>query len=429
MQEPFLSRIKEHLRRYKLYVFARELKDKLAIRRVISLRPTGPIQGDVLLSYSNLRVFSTVESKIPNDHTAHWEQHQIARTFLDLGYAVDVIDVYNTDFVPKKHYTFFVGHRINIEQIAARLNKDCVKILHIDAAHILFHNAAEASRLLDLQKRRRVTLRSRRFEWPNRAIEQADYAIMLGNDFTYSTYAYANKPVYRIPISTPVVYPWSDNKDWEACRRNFLWFGSGGFVHKGLDRVLEVFAANSQFSLTVCGPIDREKDFVEAYRKELYQTPNICTVGWVDVSSAEFTTITNRCIALVYPSCSEGQCGGVITCMHAGLIPIVSYESGVDVDDNSGVILRDCSIEEINSSIQRIANLSVEQLKRMARNAWEFARANHTRETFAKEYRKAISAIMMSHNKKDCHLRECVPAPHFKQAGRRIHAPTSDDPT
>jgi hypothetical protein len=84
--------------------------------------------------------------------------------------------------------------------------------------------------------------------------------------------------------------------------------------------------------------------------------------------------------------------------MHAGLVPIVSYESRVDVHD-FGVILRDCSIEEIRNAIRRISDLPTQELKQMARKTWEFARANHTGETFANEYRKVISTIMADHCK------------------------------
>lgn len=395
------SHIKRQLQRSGLYFLASKIKNSLKSRKIISLKPVRHANGHVLVSYISHPSFLKDAEALPNNHTNYWESLQIARTFLDLGYCVDIIDFQNRKFLPKKAYSYFVGHRINFERIASLLNKNCVKILHIDAAHILFHNAAEAGRLLALQQRKGVTLRLRRFEWPNLAIEHADCATILGNAFTISTYRYANKPIYRIPVSTPVLYPWPEDKDWEACRRHFLWFSSFGFVHKGLDLVLDAFAGMPDYELTVCGPIDGEEDFKRAYHKELYQTPNIHTIDWVDISSPKFTEITNRCIGFIYPSCSEGQCGGVVTCLHAGLIPLISYESGVDVDPDSGFILKDCSIEEIRNSMRAVSRLSGRELKRMARTGWEFARANHTREKFAEEYRKAVLAIMATFGHKE----------------------------
>src|SRR4029078_12427633 len=126
--------------------------------------------------------------------------------------------------------------------IAQQLPSSCVKIVHIDMAHWLFHMAAQQRRLLELQQRRRITFPLRRMGQAHWAIEHADYATILGNDFTIGTYSYANKPIFSLPISSPVVYEWPESKDFEACRRRFLWFGSDGFIRKGLDLVLEAFA-------------------------------------------------------------------------------------------------------------------------------------------------------------------------------------------
>lgn len=405
MQSRLIGSIKHHLETYRPYIVAREVKRgiKKGIkeaerldRRVVSLKPDRPPQGNVLISYITSPFFLRAGQSVPNSHTHYWESLQIARTFWELGYCVDVIHWQNRDFVPNKDYAFFVDVRLNLERLAPLLNKDCVKIMHIETAHWLFHARAQYSRLLAVQRKRGFTLSPVKIVQPNWAIEHADCATLLGNEFTISTYSYANKPIYRIPISTPVVYPWPEEKDFEACRKHFIWFGGSDLVHKGLDLVLEAFAEMPEYDLTVCGPVQGEKEFERAFYKELYQTPNIHTAGWVDVSNAEFIAIANSCIGLIYPSCSEGQCGGVVTCLHAGLIPIISYESGVDVHD-FGMILENSSIDEIKNAIRSISDLRAQELKLMARQAWEFARANHTRETFAYEYRQAISTIIANH--------------------------------
>ncbi|BAZ26790.1 group 1 glycosyl transferase [Kalymmatonema gypsitolerans NIES-4073] len=373
--------------------------------RVVSLKPEQPSQGNVLLSYRIEPFFLKPNEPIPNDHTWHWECRQIAQTFLDLGYCVDVIQFHNHKFVPKKDYAFFIDIRHRLEALSPLLNKDCVKIFHSDTAHILFHNAAESNRLLALQQRRGITLSPRRFEPPNLGIEYADCATVLGNEFTINTFSYAKKPIYRVPISTTGVYPWPEEKDFEACRKNFLWFGSGGLVHKGLDLVLDAFAQMPEYHLTICGPVNKEEDFEKAFYNELYYTPNIHTFGWIDITSSKFIEIANNCVGIIYPSCSEGGGGCVITCMHTGLIPIVSYEASVDVHDDFGVILKESSVEEIKNSLRMIASLSPLELKIMARKAWEFVRANHTREKFTESYRNTIEKILINQGKKDKHGR------------------------
>ncbi|MGC2064301.1 MAG: glycosyltransferase [Thermodesulfovibrionales bacterium] len=364
-------------------------------KEVISLRPKDRFAGNALLSYISEPFLLKAGKPISNAHTHDWESYQIARTFFDIGYSVDVVDYRNEAFVPLRPYSVFVGARTNFERIARLLDPNCTKIVHLDTAHWIFNNSASYKRLLDLQMRKGVTIpvTSLRQVESNLAIENADYATLLGNEFTVGTYRYAHKPLFPMPISTCAMYPWPEDKDFDSCRRNFLWFGSGGLVHKGLDLVLDLFAEMKECHLYVCGPIQQEKEFDRLYHRELYETPNIHTIGWVDVNSSEFTEITNKCIGLIYPSSSEGQCGAVINCLHAGLIPIISYQSGVDISD-FGLILRDCSPEAIKDSLQRISGLPAEELRSMARKAWEFARANHTRERFGEAYKKVITQIV-----------------------------------
>jgi glycosyltransferase involved in cell wall biosynthesis len=396
-----IHRLKDHLRDYRLYSFASEIRSSLkevAKRdKVVSLKTKTGKRGDVLFSYILDPFLLDPDQPIPNTHTHYWESWQMARTFLDFGYCVDAISYRNTTFVPRKEYALFVDARRNLQRLTPFLHRHCTKIMHIDAAHMLFHNAAESRRLLELQQRRGVTLRPRRFEIPNFGIEHADCATILGNEFTASTFTYAKKPLYRIPISAAVLCPWLEDKNWEECRTHFLWFGSGGLVHKGLDLVLEAFAAMPDYHLTICGPIQQETDFEAAFARELYHTPNIHTVGWVDISSALFLEILRKCGALIYPSCSEGGGGSVIQCMHGGLIPVVSYEASVDVHD-FGLLLKSSSIADIQAAVHTIAGLSVQEFKGRARGAWEYARANHTKERFAEEYRKTIAAIIATHS-------------------------------
>jgi glycosyltransferase involved in cell wall biosynthesis len=253
---------------------------------------------------------------------------------------------------------------------------------------------------------------------PNLAIEHADYATILGNEFTINTYKYATKPMYRVPISTPALYPWPEDKDFERSRNHFLWLSSAGFVHKGLDLVLEAFIEMTDHDLTICGPLEEEKAFQDAYYDMLYRAPNIHAEGWVDISGSRFLELTKNSIAVVYPSCSEGGGGSVVSCMHAGLIPIVSREASVDVHESFGLVLKECSIGEIKASVKEISRRSAQELKQMARAAWEFARANHTKEKFAETYRKAIFEIMTA--ARGPSVPETVTARPFYQASSSI---------
>ncbi len=368
---------------------ARNEKDRL----VVTLHPEGQSKGKVIFSYIIDGFLLDDGESIPNKHTNIWQSVSMAGAFVELGYTVEVISYRNQSFVPEGEYAAVVDVRWNLERIAPMLNKDCIKIVHLDTAHILFHNAAESRRLLELQERRGVTLRPRRFEMPNLAIEYADFATTGGNDVTIGTYKYANKKIYKLPSPCAVTFDWIDKRDWKDCRQRFLWFSSSGLVHKGLDLVLEAFVRMPDYQLIICAPLNKDADFLHEYHEELYETPNIETIGWVDVEGERFREITAACVAVLHASCSEGGAPSVKTCMHAGLIPVVSYETGVDVED-FGFTLKSCSVDEIEETIRNIATLSAAELQERSRKSWEFARQHHTRENFAKEYRKVIAGIL-----------------------------------
>lgn len=361
--------------------------------RMVSLKSHNGYKGNVLLAYILEPFLLRPGEPVSNKHTHDWESLQIGKTFQDLGYAVDVIDYRNHQFIPKKNYSFFVSARSYFQQISQKLNPDCIKIVHLETSHFLFNNTAAYKRNLDLQQRRGITMTSLKWIQPNWAIEHADIATIKGNQFTVDTYAYAKKPFFQTRNPAVVSLPWPDNKKFDDCRNNYMWLGSDGLVHKGLDLVLEAFAGMPDHHLTVCGPVQQDKRFEKAYYKELYETPNIYTHGWLDVGSEAFIDITGKCIGLVYPSCAEAQAGAVINCLQAGLIPIISYESGVDVDD-FGVILRGCSILEIQETVKRVSAYPEEKLKIMARTAWEYARNYHSRERFEEEYKQIIQTII-----------------------------------
>jgi glycosyltransferase involved in cell wall biosynthesis len=79
--------------------------------------------------------------------------------------------------------------------------------------------------------------------------------------------------------------------------------------------------------------------------------------------------------------------------MHAAVIPVISYESGVDTND-FGITLPGCSLQEVEDAVRQVSELPEARLEEMARSAWEYARRNHTREKFARDFRAVIEGIL-----------------------------------
>jgi len=376
-----MSRISNAIiRRLKHYGFNIK-REAEADWKTVTLNPKGTPKGRVLVSYIIEPFLLPKGNPIPNSHTHYWESIAITNAFLKRGYTVDIISYRNMHFTAKKKYNYFLGARTNFESISKQLNTDCVKVCHMDTAHWITNNAATYNRLLAARERKQL-ITGRRLVERNAALEHADLITVLGNKFTIDSYSYANVPTHRIRISTPEKYDWPEQRDYKQTRNRFLWFGSIGFVHKGLDLVLEAIANIPEAHLTICGPIDSDPNFKVAYEKELYHTPNIDTIGWVDVSGEQFRDILSNTVSTLFPSCSEGGGGSTISCMHGGLIPIVTYESSVDIGE-FGVLIQEGNVKAVEQAIRTILAMSDEELKTRCLQSWQYARDNHTQETFS----------------------------------------------
>lgn len=350
---------------------------------VITKWPKGATKGRVLFSH-DITPFLNPNHPL-GAHANYWTATVMVQAFLDRGYIVDIIDCKNPTFIPKHSYTYFVDLELNLDKRVPHLNSDCIKILHIVSAHWLFQNTAEYERCLAVQNRRGVTVFPQRLMNQVLSIESADCATMIGNKFTSDTYAFAGKKIYSTPLPAGYEYPFPEEKDINAARKNFVWFGGAGAIHKGLDLVLEAFAEMPEYHLTVFGKSTQDPDVLKAYGRELKEMKNLTVLTYIDFEGPGFEKILQETIAIVYPSCSEGTSGSVVHSMHAGIIPIVNYESGVNVED-FGILLPSTTIENIMTAVRTVATLPETELKRRAKAAWEYARQNYSRENFTKKY-------------------------------------------
>lgn len=359
-------------------------------KKIITLTPEKKNGKSVLISYLTAP-FLTKNQIFNHTHTNFIECRTIVDYFLKKGFIIDVINWDNNEFVPYRKYDVIVDIHSNIDRLSNHFQQDSIKILYATGSHWLTQNIAEYQRIYDLQLRSGISLIPRRQTPPCQSAEKADYIIVLGKKSAYNSFLYSRKPIYSINLFSLFTREWDDNKNYDHARNNYLWLGTSGLVHKGLDVILESFIKIPNKHLYICGDISSEPDFQKFYYNELYKTPNIHTVGWIDIYSIQFTEIIQKCIGLIYPSCSEGQSGSVITCMNGGLIPIISEYCGIEVQDN-GFIIEDISADEIIRVISRINSISSEELKKMARKAWESVNNEHTLE----KYKESINSIFDS---------------------------------
>jgi glycosyltransferase involved in cell wall biosynthesis len=349
----------------------------------------GKKKGDVLLSYIVEPFTRTPQEGFSNYHTMYWECYEIARLFSKRGYAVDIKEAKDHSFVPKKRYAVCIDAEDDLERLAGHLPHDCKKVHHILISHWEAYNDAEEKRLAYLKERRGMTLLPRRKMAPSNNARAADFLEGFGNKAIFKTFEKFGKPIFFIPISAVLAFPSPENKDFASARKHFIWFGGGGAVLKGLDLALEAFAQTSDLHLHVCGPIYGEKDFTDEYKKELEETENIHVYGRIDVAGPQFKELTKKCGAIIYPSGGEGSSGAVVQAMHAGLVPIITHETGIQ-EDSGYIPLIDPTPKSVAKAAQDFSQTEPVKIRKKALAIWAYARERYTREAFSKSYAKFI---------------------------------------
>ena len=294
-----------------------------------------------------------------------------------------------------RYYDLVISERVEWEREDRRRLQSATRVFLATTLNHVTHNANLRRRHQSLVERRGCAVRQRRVYSEHMPAVRSSHAIVgVGNNFTMGTLATAFEgSIYTfnnqgIPSPEP-----AEPKDFSEARRHFLFFASGSQMQKGLDLLLEVFPRLPDLHLYVCSAFEDEPDFCVCYRRELFETPNIHPVGWVTVNSPEFARLVRTCAYMIYPSCSDGQAGAVVQSMHAGLIPLVTREAGIDTED-FGVTLTDESLDGIERLVRDVSTRPIEWHRELGVRSRNVARSRYTGGAFEMRWREIVTRIV-----------------------------------
>jgi len=368
-------------------------KIKLVIKQTILKTPVinffkDNFSQNVLISY----ITKPFREGIDITHTNSAEVLEIAQVFRSLGFNVDITDYDYEGYIDYKKYDTIFGFgdpltnsfKFNTSQITTR-------IYYGTGMHISVQNQNSTNRIEDVKSKKGVWIPE-----SGRIVEKAwtqqttnvNAMIVLGNEEVKKSYQkYFKKNIYLL---SPSIYKQLDykkvldDKNFEEAKNNYLWFGSSGLIHKGLDLVLDVFKTLPDLHLHVCGPIENEHEFKKTYYEELYNTVNIHTYGFVKIDTSLFKEILNKCAFLIYPSCSEGGGASVLNvCGNGGLIPILTKEVSIDID-SFGLLIDSLELSSVKKAIENSQKLSINELKTLSeitgKKISEFSLENYSKQ-------------------------------------------------
>jgi uncharacterized HAD superfamily protein len=342
---------------------------------------------NVLISYTVLPFLTNKKN-----HTNAQESRIIVNLFKELEFNIDIIHYTNQREIEYKKYDVIFGFGEPFEN--SFVDKNLKRIYYATGAHVSHQNYAEIKRVQEVNTKYNSNILPKRlvpWNW-SMSTSLSDSLIVIGNDWTKSTYEeYMTKPVYPLN-ATALINQNSKNikRDIEKTKKHFLWFGSSGLVHKGLDLCLEYFNQHSDLTLHICGPM--EDDFKEIFGS-YFEKENIFYHGFTNVNSQKFIDIVSKCSFGILPTCSEGQATALLTTMGAGLIPIATQYSGVDVD-KLGFLIDKLNVDSINKVLQRVVTLNNQEIENKSEKLIEYIENNHTLVSFEENLQTLISKVL-----------------------------------
>ena len=351
-------------------------------------------QKRALISYITYPFNHSYEERI--GHTSNIEIAVIVKTFIDMDCVVDVIHCENNTDINKiaaKKYDYIFGFG-KPWAVAAEKNPHSCKVMYLTECAPMFSAEQEQLRLdyYAQRHRKRLPLVRSNKHFLDEHIKKANIGAFFGNMYTAETYIH-QFPLMKLNLLSPsgfrnikmnICPPPGD-----AC--SFLWFGSWGAIHKGLDILLDVFRDIPEAKLYIAGLRDGEKWILNDYKR----CDNIINLGFLDVQSIEFLKLTEKIPYCILPSASEGMSTSVLTCMRHGMIPVITPACGIDVADY-GYLIEDYHIEAVTQKVQELMQVPKTERQRRRQAAYDDANEKYSLEAFScgmQEFIKSLVAI------------------------------------
>ncbi len=378
------------------------LKENFYIHRIKDSNIVQNINFDVhsqkklLISYVVTGYFVNIEKT--NGKTLINEIFKIVKIFSELGYCIDIIDCNNIQsvkLVSEKKYDLIFGFGESFYQIT-KLQPEAISILYMTENHP-FISYREEKRRLDYyftRHGRYIKLeRSGNFYKLHHLDTKYSYVITLSETEPLLNHYKNPYTIFPTGIINPQLI--STKKNHQLSRKHFLWLGSRGAIHKGLDLLIDIFSKRDDIILHVCGLSVKEKKLINFPKRK-----NIIEYGYIDIKSDIFLKIMEKCTYIILPSCSEGFSTSITTGMLHGLIPIVMKDTGFNRLGDNAIFLDDYRLDYLNNKLNELAVESPEKLNIFSKKVFDYAHNNFIISVFERNFRNIIIDILLRENEK-----------------------------
>lgn len=387
MKRQNIIRIIKRMLPVSILEYTKKIESKINSKPVpiynIGANPADKSQKRVLLSYVtdylNLSSWNALKS------TRSIECASMVYALNSLGYCVDIYNANYHGFI-SSNYDIILGQGMAFRK-ASSLNPQAKRVLYLTENPPSLAKQKEEERIAYLYQRHGIKVHSQRsgLYFKDEDFNNLYACIFMGEK--------GDEKQINVTRSFTIAPTALHNKAFDLSKRNiekskyhFLWMGSKGAVHKGLDILFDVFKMHPELTLHVCG-------FSEIERKKLSRLipKNVIDHGFVNITSDEYKNIAETCAFNVFPSCSERMATSVLTNMSHGLIPLRSIETNIKAP--CGEQFADFRVETIEATILKwLAKDNLSLLNEMKLTS-EYASSHYQIEVYSKEIFEIFKAI------------------------------------
>ena len=310
--------------------------------------------------------------------TTDYQSLCFAKAMNKNGYLVTVVDR-KCKFKVNKKYEIFVGGFntggfTNFEYILNQLDKKTKVIGLSTGANPKYMRKEFIKREKMFEQRNKTSLgHISRFSTINldKIKKKIDYLIYFGyrNGFVDNTYKNFKKKFDLQPcISDKIQLKRNPNN---IRLKNFMYYSGSGFLHKGLDLILEYFIKNPDLKLHICSP-NYEKKFLDFYNISKYK--KIKDQGNVKEDSKRARELFSECGYIISMNCSGGGSAALAVGRRYGLIPVVWKNE--DCNPKACFIILKESYNEIDKMIKRLINMNFHEYLKLSRENVKISQEN-----------------------------------------------------
>lgn len=345
---------------YYIYSLIIKFQIKFFKKRILKNIFKTKFKSNALVYFKSDIFFSNLIFKM-NTHTNNIEIKVLCETLKEMNYNVYLVDrdarIEEIDKLKKKNFEIFIsnasGNSAKFHDYIIKHFSIKKKILYASGPEPHFSNELVLERYKNFDKKYNCLSIKRRIvdiKKNKNRLKKIDSIFYIGNDFSRSSYEKYQIPLYQLlPIINNKCLLTEDEIR-KKKSTNVVYVGGTGLICKGLDIVIDAFLELPDFRLDIFGP-SNENDFWNIYRNKI-KGKNIFFHGFVSPNSSLFRSIVKKATYHVNCPAAEGMATSILFTNSFGVIPIVSENSGIDIQ-NFGYEIKN----EKNSIIKKFISL------------------------------------------------------------------------